>query len=142
MDCALIQRHLDMDDRLKMLLSPNKTLMDDIQLKSVDYDHLEVRCFVSYDCDDDDDLDDLFQAVIDVCCVELANSDDSFHIVIQLFMPGEVTETRIYSMADMAYLSFDYTASQVEVTILRRTNEKVNYKYDASTHKHTPQTLF
>lgn len=124
------KKYIAMENKLHALLLPNKTLMDKIELRCLDYDEIEVHCYVSYECDDDDELDDLLQAIIDTCCVEVAScSDNGFTVMIQVYLPGEYQEDDVYARGDRVYISCNMVTSKIDVTIVRQNNKRVEYSY-------------
>jgi len=120
-----------MDYYLTKLAKSASTIIDSINICNEESGFPIVRCFVSYDCEDYDELDDVFQAIIDIVCRSLAyDADNELDCIkIQMYLPGSVAEDSMYELGDMALLEYNSKAECIDVTIKRYKKDDINIKY-------------
>lgn len=119
-----------MDYYLAKLAKSARALVESINLCDEDSGYPIVRCFVSYDCEDFDELDDVFQAIIDIVCRTLAyDADNDLDCIkIQMYLPGSVADDSMYELGDMAILEYNSTKDCIDV-LVQRYKSKIQVKY-------------
>ena len=115
--------------RLSSLLISGRNIIDVIKCETLDTEYdVEVKCYASYDCEDDDDLDSMFQAIIDTLCVEVA-TEKNLNVTLQMFLPGSVNPDDIYDMGDRAYVSYDPIGKTIDVQVIRESGKMLEYHH-------------
>lgn len=93
-------------------------------------DNMHIKCYVSYDCDDDQ-VDDIFQALIDISCVDMAYHDTDYTTLsIDMCYPGSCSEADIYDVGNQARITHNENYESMQVVVKRPMKVKeVVYNY-------------
>ena len=123
----------DFMTRIDTIVKASKNVIERVDLGLVDLDEIELNCFVSFECDDDDDLADFFQAAIDVISYEMVHGQEIANTTfrIRMLFPGYVSEESMYELGDIASINYDDLRGIVKVSVMRNDSNKiVKYCYD------------
>lgn len=93
---------------------------------------LEVMLYVSFECEDEDEIEDLFQAVIDTLCSNVAHESDTYDKAsLQIMYPGAVGDEDMYEAGDMARLDYEKNKGCIDVKVYKVGRAKpVTYLYE------------
>ena len=118
--------------KVNALVKASPTLVDQVTLTPIDFDSINIDLYVSFDCEDNDQLDDLLQAIIDVSCTEIeaAAHDSPFVVTLQVHLPGAVSEDSMYEPSDNVRIAYNSIYNQIDVVIFRAAKKRtVKYTY-------------
>lgn len=103
-----------------------KDSMDSVDSVDACINEMEVTCYLSFEADvtqDQDDIGDVFQAMIDALCVDLVDNatltQGSMATHLQFMFPGAVCEEDMYERGDRACIRYAPGQSFVTVEVLR-----------------------
>lgn len=93
---------------------------------------LKVTLYVSFDCDCDDELGDVFQAVIDVLCCQIVQDSDVYNsATLELLYPGAVGEDDMYEPGERATMVYEKMNRCIDVKVFKQESSKpVSYVYE------------
>lgn len=122
------------ESRFEEFANVAKGVVDKISVSLLDLDQVEIQCYVAHECDDDSEIDDVFQALIDISCVHLAKTRDTpIAVEIQILFPGSASFDDMYEPGDRASVAYNVATHRIDVLIYRAhspSSKPVAYAYD------------
>lgn len=115
-------------NKLVALVDGSRHVVDGVKVRDQE-DTIEVVLNVAFECDSDDQIEDTFQAVIDIICCEMGAGFTRG--VARLMHPGGVAEDDMYDPGDWAEMDFHDKSACIDVKIHKTRPERtIKYIYE------------
>jgi len=108
------------DTYIKILGLAVPRIIENVEARLME-DAFDVKLFVSFECDDEDELEDVFQAVIDVMCQRMVVEQTVWKRgSIVLWYPGAVGDEDMYEEGESAKLQLEPANGCIDVSMKKR----------------------
>ena len=111
-------------------------IIDHVEIGPLGDKGLDVRLFMSFECEDGDELDDIFQAILDIMCSGVVSEREVWaHGTMMIWYPGATNEDDMYDEGESASVSFDEKNNCIDVRMRKRDRNTRNWRLSSCVYE-------